>query len=152
MKNLLKFIPILMILILISTAFSFGETEDLTPEPQEVEFINNYLAVLSIEDDQERLDALIPLLYARLVSENGTELHNNSRMFYKRACEHVSLYLQPAEVIEVRDGIDVEDEGYPKGHTVIYVIKKKEEGEKGEVFVFRPEDGGELKIFSLGSL
>ena len=156
---MLKSISIFLVcLFILSTFSSVFAWENIAPDPKAVELINEFMVALSIEDEAERLEAVIPLVHKSLLTSDGKDLDGNTKDFsYKKAYQNVKFYAYPAEITEARLGEPLTigwEETAEKGRLDRYFIDKKEgiNGMPAPIQVFWPEDGGEPSIYYMGSL
>jgi len=149
---------ILTCLFLLFTFTPARAWENIDPDPEAVQLINDFLGALSIEDDTERLQAVIPLVHKSLLTRDGDDLDRDTKEFsYKKAYSNVKFYSQPADITEVRKGTPTTvgwEETAEAGRVDKYFIDKKDgvDGMPAPIEVFWPEDGGPPKIYYMGSL
>lgn len=155
LKKLSVILLCLFLVLSIKSAFAW---ENIEPEEEAVELLNNFLTALSIEDENERLLAVIPLVHRDLLNRDCTDLSIDVKPFsYKKAYCNVKFYSIPAVITEVRKGNPCTvgyEETAEEGRVDKYFIDKKPDvdGMPAPVEIFWPEDGGPPKIYYMGSL
>ncbi|MDQ7823452.1 MAG: hypothetical protein RDV48_11700 [Candidatus Eremiobacteraeota bacterium] len=147
-----------LVLLLAASSLNASAVEKIRPDQRAVELIDRLLAALSIQDPDERLRAVIPLVHRSMLTEDGKDLDRDTKDFsYKKACQNVGFYRYPADIKEVHKG-NVYTIGWKetaeKGRTDRYFIRKKPgaSGVPAPLSVFLPENGGPPKIVDMGSL
>lgn len=149
--------PVILLLVLAVFRPVFA-IEKISPDPRGVELVNKLLQALSIEDPEQRLKAVIPLVHKSLLNKDGTDLDINVKPFsYKKAWQNVKFYCIPVKITEVHKGREMTI-GYgptaEKGRNDKYFVGKKPgvNGMPAPIAVFWPSDGGGPKITGMGSL
>ena len=155
----IRIISILLVCLFMASTFNSALAwENIDPDAKAVALINDFLVALSIEDDTERLEAVIPLVHKSLLTSDGKDLDGNTKDFsYKKAYNNVQFYAYPAVITEARLGEPITvgwEETAEKGRIDRYFIDKKEgiNGMPAPLQIFWPEDGGEPSIYYMGSL
>ncbi|MDQ7825847.1 MAG: hypothetical protein RDV48_23800 [Candidatus Eremiobacteraeota bacterium] len=144
-------------LILMLGAARAQAIEKIKPDPAAVALLNEFLTALSIPDDEKRLKAVLPLVHKSLIAKNGDLDRNVKDFSYRKACENVRFYQQPASIYEVHKG-NVFTIGFKEtaeqGRNDKYFINKKAgvAGRPAPLHVFFPSSGGPPKITNMGSL
>jgi hypothetical protein len=148
----------ILILILSFLAFPIFAIEKIEPDPAAVKLVNEFMNALTISDEAERLQAILPLVHDSLKTGDKKDLFSSVKQFsYKRAVSMIKLYKLPAEIGDVHKGT-VSTVGFKetaeRGRRDKYFVKKKEgvNGMPAPIHVFIPENGGAPKIFDFGSL
>ncbi|HMV44625.1 MAG TPA: hypothetical protein PK079_17290 [Leptospiraceae bacterium] len=143
---------------LVITVLPVFSIEKIEPDPKALKLVSDFMNALTIADEAERLQAILPLVHDSLKTKDKKDLFSSVKQFsYKRAVDMIKLYKAPAEVSEVHKGA-VSTIGYKelaeKGRRDKYFVKKKEgvNGMPAPIHVFIPENGGEPKIYDFGSL
>ncbi len=157
-KHFKQIFPVFLVMFLFATFYSAPCIEKIAPDEKAIDLLDRFLAALSIEDAEKRLEAVIPLVHKSLLTADGKDLDNDIKPYsYKKAYENVGCYKQPVEIYEVHKG-NTYTVGYgptaEKGRTDKYFINKKEgvAGRPAPIHIFWPSDGGEPKIINMGSL
>jgi len=157
-KKIKQISLVLVFFFLLSTFYSALAIEKISPDPKGIDLLNSLLAALSIEDEEKRLNAVIPLVHKSLLTSDGKDLDNDIKPYsYKKAYENAGCYKQPVEIYEVHKG-NTTTIGYgptaEKGRTDKYFINKKEgvAGRPAPIHIFWPADGGDPKVVNMGSL
>jgi hypothetical protein len=120
-----------------------------------MEVIARLVVALTIEDEQERLQAVLPLVHASLKTRDGKDLSRSVKDYsYKVAVQYISLYRIPVEFVRVterREGDIGFEATADRGFYQTYYISRTEEagGMPPPVTVFFPSDGGPPKITSI---
>lgn len=132
--------------------------EKIEPDPAAAKLVNDFMNALTIADEAERLQAILPLVHDSLKSNDKKDLFSNVKQFsYKRAVNMIKLYKLPVELGDVHKGT-VSTVGFKetaeRGRRDKYFVKKKDgvNGLPAPIHVFIPENGGAPKIFDFGSL
>ncbi|MEQ8223383.1 MAG: hypothetical protein ABRQ37_13825, partial [Candidatus Eremiobacterota bacterium] len=87
---------VFMVFFLLATFYSAPCIEKISPDEKAIDLLNRFLAALSIEDEQQRLEAVIPLVHKSLLTPDGKDLDNDTKPYsYKKAYENVGCYKQP---------------------------------------------------------
>ncbi len=157
-KHFKQIFPVFLVMFLFATFYSAPCIEKIAPDEKAIALLDRFLAALSIEDPEKRLEAVIPLVHKSLLTQDGKDLDNDTKPYsYKKACQNAGCYKQPVEIYEVHKG-NTYTVGYgptaEKGRTDKYFINKKEgvAGRPAPIHIFWPSDGGEPKIINMGSL
>ena len=153
------FVFVLILCFYLLNAFiHVAAIEKIKPDSKGTELVNNLVKALSIEDPDERLQAVIPLVHKSLLTSNGQDLDRNVKDFsYKKAYNNVKFYQYPVSIYEVHKG-NVLTIGFretaERGRIDKYFINKKPgvNGRPAPIHVFWPEDGGAPSIVNMGSL
>ncbi len=148
---------IVLLLALLAVFPVSSQVNKIPPDPKVVALVQKFITALTIADEKQRLDAVVPLLHKSLLTKDGKDIVTNEKQFqYKRAGNMVKLYENPIVVTAA-------DKGPPrtigsgaaaeKGRVDKYFIKKKPDvnGMPAPIQVFLP-DQGEPSIFYMGSM
>lgn len=131
--------------------------EKIEPDPAAVELLNRLLLALLLEDPDQRLAAVLPLVHKSLLTSNGKDLARSTKDFsYKKACAGAKLYVQPVEITEVHKGKVLTigfQETAESGRTDKYFLAKKAGvgGLPAPIHVFW-DSQGKPKVTNMGSL
>ncbi len=132
--------------------------EKIAPDPAAAKLVNDFMNALTIADEAERLQAILPMVHDSLKSNDKKDLFSSVKQFsYKRAVNMIKLYKLPVELGDVHKG-SVSTVGFKeaaeRGRRDKYFVKKKDgvNGLPAPIHVFIPEAGGAPKIFDFGSL
>ena len=132
--------------------------ERIAPDPRGVELVNSFLKALSVQDEQVRLQAVLPLMHRSCLTPDGRDLDRNVKEFsYRKACGGVGCYEIPAVVTEVHKG-NITTIGFREtaetGRTDKYFVAKKAgvAGRPAPLHVFFPASGGAPTLVNIGSL
>jgi hypothetical protein len=142
-------------LFLVSPARSI---EKIKPDGQAVKLVNRLLKALSIEDYDQRVKAVLPLVHKSLKTSDGRGLDGNIERFsFKKAYQNVKFYRIPISIYEVHKGRPVTigfRETAERGRKDKYFVNKKDgvAGRPAPITVFWPEKGGKPTIVGMGSL
>ena len=155
-RNFIK--CILVAIIAVALAGQAVAIEKVSPDPRGLKVVNQLLDALAKEDPAERLAAVIPLVQASLLNNAGDDLEQGVKRYsYKKAWQNVKFYKRPASIYEVHRGRNV-TVGYGKtaqrGRVDKYFVNKRAgiAGRPAPIAVFFPADGGEPRIYGMGSL
>ncbi len=158
MKKYGYFFVLFLSLYLLNALLPASAIEKIRPDPKGTELVNNLVKALSIEDPDERLKAVIPLVHKSMLTSDGQDLDRNVKDFsYKKAYNNVKFYQYPVSIYEVHKG-NVLTIGFretaERGRIDKYFINKKPgvNGRPAPIHVFWPEDGGAPSIVNMGSL
>jgi hypothetical protein len=150
-----KNILILLFGFLISPLFAI---EKIEPDPAAAKLVGEFMNALTIADEAERLQAILPIVHDSLKTKDKKDLFSSVKQFsYKRAVNMIKLYKNPVELGDVHKG-SVSTIGFKEtaetGRRDKYFVKKKEgiNGLPAPIHVFIPEGGGAPKIYDFGSL
>lgn len=157
--NKYQYIIILILsLCILNSLIPVEAIEKIKPDPKGTELVNNLLKALSIEDPEERLQAVIPLVHKSLLTSDGKDLSRDTKDFsYKKAYNNVKFYQIPVSIKEVHKGRVMEigfRETGERGRTDKYFVNKRPgvAGYPAPIHVFWPQDGGSPKVVNMGSL
>lgn len=153
------FILILILSLYLLNAFiHVAAIEKISPDPKGTELVNNLLKALSIEDPEERLKAVIPLVHKSLLTSDGQDLSRDTKDFsYKKAYNNVKFYQIPVSIYQVHKG-NVMTIGFQetaeRGRIDKYFVNKKPgvNGRPAPIHVFWPDGGGAPSVVNMGSL
>jgi hypothetical protein len=130
----------------------------VAPDPKGVQVVNELLAALAQTDDKARLEAVLPVMHKSMLTSDGKDLAPNVKNYsYKKACQNVQFYAQPAAIGEVHE-LSEQTVGFretaERGIVFKYFVKKKEgvAGMPAPIHVLFPSDGGTPKCINIGSL
>lgn len=150
-----KSILVLVLSMVISPLLAI---EKIAPDPAAAKLVNDFMTALTIADEAERLQAILPLVHNSLKTNDKKDLFSSVKQFsYKRAVNMIKLYKIPVELGEVHKGTDSTvgfKETAEVGRRDKYFVKKKEgvNGLPAPIHVFIPKSGGTPKIYDFGSL
>ncbi len=85
----------------------FSQIQKCVANPKAVELISTLITVLQIQDEKERLKALLPLVHKSLLFESpeGLVLTRSIKEYsYRKAVSAASAYSTPVRVTEVHRG------------------------------------------------
>ncbi len=145
-------------LILSLVIFPLFAIEKIAPDPAAVKLVGEFMSALTITDESERLQTILPMVHDSLKTKDKKDLFSSVKQFsYKRAVDMVKLYKNPVEIGEVHKGNSMTigfKETAEKGRRDKYFVKKKDgiNGLPAPIHVFIPEGGGAPKIYDFGSL
>lgn len=145
-------------ILILSLVFPIFSIEKIEPDPKAAKLVSDFMNALTIADESERLQAILPMVHDSLKTKDKKDLFSSVKQFsYKRAVDMIKLYKNPVELGEVHKGT-VSTIGFKelaeKGRRDKYFVKKKDgiNGLPAPIHVFIPENGGEPKIYDFGSL
>ena len=148
----------IFLLMLLCCTPTLWAIEKIQADSKAVQLCENFLKACQLDDPQDRLQAVLPLLHKSMLTRDGKDLDRNVKEFsYKKACGAAKLYAVPVEIYEVHKG-NVTTVGFretaERGRTDKYFVSKKPgvQGRPAPLHVFWPEDGGEPKLINVGSL
>lgn len=150
-----KRILVIVLGLLISPIFAI---EKIEPDPAAAKLVGEFMTALTIADEAERLQAILPMVHDSLKTKDKKDLFSSVKQFsYKRAVDMIKLYKNPAELGEIHKGNSMTigfKETAEKGRRDKYFVKKKDgiNGLPAPIHVFIPEGGGAPKIYDFGSL
>ena len=149
-----------MVALVVSTAIAGNAraVEKIEPDEKGVKLVGQVLTALVIEDEGERLKAVLALVHKSLKTKDGADLTRTVKEFsYKKAVRAAKLYENPPAIHQVHKGRDVTigfKETAEKGRKDKYFVKKKEgvAGRPAPIIVFWPAGDGEPTVVDFGSL
>ena len=159
MKKTLRWLSTLVALaVVVNSVAAHAAPKKVAPNPKGTEVVSKLLAALTIEDENARLAAVIPVMHKSMLTADGKDLDRNVKQFsYKKAYGSAHLYTQPADIFEVHE-LPEQTVGFQetseRGIVYKYFVKKKEgqPGRPAPIHVFFPNGGGEPKCINIGSL
>jgi len=145
-------------LLLCAAGTAQAQIKKVKPNPQAVELVNKFMAAITIEDEDQRLEAVLPLVHKSIKDPDGSDLDGATKPFqYKKAWQNARHYAMPVEISEVHD-VGKRNVGYEEtadsGRIEKYFAKKKKGvgGVPAPLLVFWPDDGGAPTILYMGNL
>ena len=79
--------------------------EKIEPDPAAAKLVGEFMNALTIADEAERLQAILPLVHDSLKTKDKKDLFSNVKQFsYKRAVNMIKLYKNPVELGNVHKG------------------------------------------------
>lgn len=122
--------------------------------------INTFMTALMIEDFEESARTVFPMVHKSNYNPEQDSLSNDLLRFsFNKANSNAKYYVHPVEITRTltleNNSIGYPSyDGYEKGQTVKYWIKKKNgiKGMPAPVNVFFPADGGGPSIAYMGSI
>lgn len=131
--------------------------ERIDPDPAAVELLNSLLKALMLEDEGQRLAAVLPLVHKSLITRDGKDLERSVKDFsYKKASAGARLYAFPVEITEVHKGNSLTigfKETAETGRVDKYFLAKRSgvAGRPAPIHVFW-DSQGKPKVTNMGSL
>jgi hypothetical protein len=120
-------------------------------EPHAVELLNNFLRALAIPDEDQRLQAVLPLMHKSLLTLDGRGFRQPVRDYnYLTAVRSVSSYRVPVEITRVDPNSNSPSESLGKREEGAsfryYIARLPKVGGTGIIHIFFPADGGPPSI------
>ena len=145
-------------LLALGIASPASAIKKIDPDPKIKKLVTAVMEALQIEDEEKRIQAVLPYVHKTLKSRNGKTLTRDViRFSFKKASQNVKFYKVPANIYEVHEGRAKTvgwKETAERGRTDKYFVNKKDdvEGRPAPIAVFIPEKGGDPKVIGFGSL
>ena len=161
--KLINFIPWPGLRNLLQSLFKgYMQIEKIVANPKATALITTFLQTLTIPDDAQRIQALLPLVHKSLTYKNpdgSVTLDRTIKEFsYQKALKAFQLYSVPANVKEVHRGNTCTvgfGENAELGRTDKYFISRKDDTfaeHPVPMHIFWPQNSEEPKILKFDSL
>lgn len=127
---------------------------------KEVRILNDYVKAMKMgKSKEEKVTAFLKIAEPNLLNDANTALSPNTERFsFKKDSENAKFYKSPVVITEARIAVRESNIGFgakaKKGKLNKYFIAKEDGivGRPAPITIFVPNDGGEPKIYGIGSL